>query len=316
MKMEKFTGTMFGNIKNKRNKVVTIISILVFTFIGVTILDVLYDNNEEINKHDKVIDDTKYDEESINEEMIVITYSIARREPSNDSDKIDTYNKGDKVKVVSKLTNNWYKVKTYSNYAYIKCENIKSTKEVFIDNLGVVISSVEPDNTISIDGNVSNSILNYAYNYWYLIPENVRADFKEQGWSILLTDKSLSKDLEIKYPVAGVTLTKDKIIKICGNQSSIRRALVHEIGHYIDYRNNFISRQITFKEMYDNNGSKLLDYDSNYVQAGYSEEEYFAELYRAYILNQYRIKFMFSNDIEYVVNMSNKLGTMTDNKAA
>ena len=316
MKMEKFTGTMFGNIKNKRNKVVTIISILVFTFIGVTILNVLYDNNEEINKHDKVIDDTKYDEESINEEMIVITYSIARREPSDDSDKIDTYNKGDKVKVISKLTNNWYKVKTYSNYAYIKCENIKSTKEVFIDNLGVVISSVEPDNTISIDGNVSNSILNYAYNYWYLIPENVRVDFKEQGWSILLTDKSLSKDLEIKYPVAGVTLTKDKIIKICGNQSSIRRALVHEIGHYIDYRNNFISRQITFKEMYDNNGSKLLDYDSNYVQAGYSEEEYFAELYRAYILNQYRIKFMFSNDIEYVVNMSNKLGTMTDNKAA
>lgn len=315
MKMEKFTDTMFGHIKDKRNKTVTIISILVFTFISIMILDMLYDNNEELNKQVD-IKDTEYSEVTINEEMIVVAYSVAREKPSDSSDKIDTYNKGDKVKVVSKLSNNWYKIKTYSNYAFIKCENIKSNKEVFVDSLGVVISSVEPDNTISIDGEVSNSVLNYAYNYWYLIPENIRTDFKNQGWSILLTDKSLSKELEVNYPVAGVTLTKDKVIKICGNQSSIRRALVHEIGHYIDYRSNFVSRQDTFREMYNENGSKLFDYDENYVQAGYSEEEYFAELYRAYILNQYKIKFMFSNDIEYVVNISNKVGTVTDSKAA
>lgn len=318
--MVRFMGTMYGHIKHK-GKIKVAIVLVIFTLICAISVDIILykiENKQAENKNttEEISSYTDYEEVKINEEMIVITYSILRSKPDENSSNLGVYNKGDKIKVISKLSNNWYKVKTEKNYGYIKCDNVRNSKEVFIDKDGVLITSVTPDDTIKIDGDISDNIVNYAYNYWYLIPENIRNDFKEQGWTIVLTDKSLSQDLGINYPISGVTIMQDKTIKICGNQSCIRYALVHEIGHYIDYRSNFVSRQETFKKLYEENGDKLLEYNNNYIQASYSEEEYFAELYRAYILNEYKIKFMFSDDINYVVNMSNQIGITEEDKAA
>lgn len=66
--------------------------------------------NKDVTK--KVSSYTDYKEVKINEEMIVITYSILRSKPDENSSNLGVYNKGDKIKVTSKLSNNWYKVKT------------------------------------------------------------------------------------------------------------------------------------------------------------------------------------------------------------
>lgn len=320
MQMVRFMVTIYGHIKHK-GKIKVAVVLVIFTLFCAMLIDIILyklenkqTENEDVTK--KVSSYTDYKEVKINEEMIVITYSILRSKPDENSSNLGVYNKGDKIKVTSKLSNNWYKVKTEKNYGYIKCDNVKSSKEVFIDKDGVLITSVIPDNTIKIDGDVSDNIVNYAYNYWYLIPENIRNDFKNQGWTIILTDKSLSQDLGINYPISGVTIVEDKTVKICGNQSCIRYALVHEIGHYIDFRNNFVSRGDKFKEMYKSSGNKMLEYNNNYVQASYSEEEYFAELYRAYLLGDYKIKLVFSNEIDFVLQSSNNIGAVYKDKAA
>lgn len=320
MQMVRFMVTIYGHIKHK-GKIKVAVVLVIFTLFCAMLIDIILyklENKQTENKDvtKKVSSYTDYKEVKINEEMIVITYSILRSKPDENSSNLGVYNKGDKIKVTSKLSNNWYKVKTEKNYGYIKCDNVKSSKEVFIDKDGVLITSVIPDNTIKIDGDVSDNIVNYAYNYWYLIPENIRNDFKNQGWTIILTDKSLSQDLGINYPISGVTIVEDKTVKICGNQSCIRYALVHEIGHYIDFRNNFISRGDKFKEMYKSSGNKMLEYNNNYVQASYSEEEYFAELYRAYLLGDYKIKLVFSNEIDFVLQSSNNIGAVYKDEAA
>ena len=317
--MVRFMGTIYGHIKHKKKIKVTVV-LIIFTLFCIVLVDIILyklENKQIENKGvtKNISSYTDYEEVKINEEMIVIAYSILRSKPDENSSNLGIYNKGDKIKVTSKLSNNWYKVKTGKNYGYIKCDSVRSSKEVFIDKDGLIITSVTPDGTIKIDGNVSDNIVNYAYNYWYLIPENIRNDFKNQGWTIILTDKSLSQDFGTNYNISGVTIIEDKTVKICGNQSCIRYALVHEIGHYIDYRSGFVSRQETFKRLYEENGDKLLEYNDNYTKASYSEEEYFAELYRAYILNEYEIKYKFSNDINYVVNVSNQIGTIGENKA-
>ena len=203
---------------------------------------------------------------------------------------------------------NWYEIESCGTTGYISSNNVKSTKEVFVDKEGFVIESVEPDGTIEVEGDISSNIINYAYNYWYIIPENVRKDFKEMGWKIVITNESISEELNISYKVSGATILKDKTIKVYGSQSCIRYALIHEVGHYVDYRNNFISRGDDFKELYNKNSTKLLEYNSNYTEAVYSEEEYFAELYKTYLIGDYDIKIKFNNDINFVSNVSKSIG--------
>lgn len=307
--------TMFGRIKHKEIVIVT--SVVMFLLIIVLLIaSNIYERYILKNVKTENITEYTYEETLINEEMIVISYSILRDGPNESNSKIHAYNKGDKIQVISKLSNGWYKIDAVNQTGFIKSKNIRSTSEVFIDKDGNVIYSVEQDGTIVVDGNVSNSLINYAYNYLYMIPENVRNDFKKQGWKIVLTDKSLSKELDISYEISGATVPKDKTILIYGSQSCIRYALVHEIGHYIDFRSNFISKTDSFRKLYIKHGDEMLEYNENYAKASFSEEEYFAELYRAAILGDYNIRFRFSEDIDFVLNIANNIETIDSVNAA
>ena len=299
MQKERYTVTMFGHIKDLR---IFIVTILICTVTACN------KNNNKVKEETSLdIEDIACKESRIDEEMVVIAYSIVREKPDENSVKIDTCNRGDKVRVV-KLLDNWYEIESCGTTGYISSNNVKSTKEVFVDKEGFVIESVEPDGTIEVEGDISSNIINYAYNYWYIIPENVRKDFKEMGWKIVITNESISEELNISYKVSGATILKDKTIKVYGSQSCIRYALIHEVGHYVDYRNNFISRGDDFKELYNKNSTKLLEYNSNYTEAVYSEEEYFAELYKTYLIGDYNTKIKFNNDINFVFNVSKCLG--------
>lgn len=311
--------TMFGHIKLTRKiKVATVLEILLILVIGIFITELCnkYEKQQIVSCVSNDIIDNSISETVLNKEMVVVAYSIVREKPIENSNKICTYNKGDKIKVVSKLSNSWYKVESCKNIGYVKSDSIKSTSEAFVDKDGNVIYSVKADGTIETDGDIDNSLLNYAYNYWYIIPENVRNDFRENGWRIVITDKSLSSELDIGYEISGATIPSDKTIMIYGSQSCIRYALVHEMGHYIDFRYDFISKSNDFKKRYLENGNKMLNYNSNYIQASFSEEEYFAELYRAYLIGDYKIKFMFSDDIDFVSNIGNSIGTVCNDNAA
>lgn len=268
---------------------------------------------ESFNKHNRELvknncKTTVNKSETIEDKEIYITsYCLSRKEPNDNSEKISIYNRGDKLRAIGKIDNKWYCIKTLSGKEYIKCKYTIDSDKAFIDAAGIMITPQNIDGVIESESDITDEIVNYAYNYWYLIPENIRNDFKNNGWTIRITNKSISNEIGTDYPVAGVTYTKDKSIVIEGTQSCIRRALVHEIGHYIDYRNNFISESDDFKSRFNSNSKKLLNSSDNYLQAGLDEREYFAELYREAIVGDYKTKFILKDDIDYVLNISYKL---------
>ena len=301
---------IYGHTKyeRKHRKIMSLIVILLLAIIGINIVNYKKEINT-LRKNDttKVSNVNNYKEIKINKTMIAIAYCAIRDNPKESANKIATYNKGDKVQVISKLSNNWYKVKTSETVGYVKQNYVYSTKDVYIDKEGNIITSVKSDGTIETDGNISNNIINYAYNYWYMIPESTRQNFIDNGWKIMLTDKSLKDELNLTYEICGVTIPKDKIIKIEGNQSSIRKALVHEIGHYIDVRSEYKSCSKQFKKMFKTNGDKLLDYNKSYTVAAYNEKEFFAELYRIHILNIDTIGIKFDKEIKFIEDTERNL---------
>lgn len=253
------------------------------------------------------IDNLGYYEKRLNCYMYINSACNTYKEPNNTSINISSYSRGRKVKVISNLQTGWCKIDTRYGSEYIQNEYLTPVTDVFIDSGGIMITQEKYDDTIEKEENISDEVLNYAYNYWYLIPEYVRKDFKNNGWKIILTEKSLSSEFNIPYTVSGVTLPKEKQIVVAANQSCIRNALIHEVGHYIDIRNNTISKGEIFKARYNEHGNKMLDYNGSYIQSIYSPEEYFAELYRASIIGSYNMKFMFSDDIKYILQCEKNL---------
>lgn len=247
---------------------------------------------------------TSIQDKSLDTEMYVTQYCIVREQPNNTSEKIATYNKGEKITILTKLSNNWYMIKTNDKVGYVQSKYLEDTNKVFMDIDGIQIESVIPDNTIQVDNReIQSSIINYAYNYWYIIPENIRNNFKQNGWHILLTTKPLEEELNLDYSIIAVTLPKEKVIKIEATQSGIRKSLIHEVGHYIDYTNNYISKTKDFKEIYIEESGKL---DINYGQAKFNELEYFAESFRIYISNDTE-KVLIPKTIKIIENTINKM---------
>lgn len=255
---------------------------------------------DEIIQHTDATQSESSIVEEINTEMYVTDYCNVYKNPDNTSEKICAISKGEKLKVLSKLSNNWYKVETSNTIGYIKSDYLSSTSEVFIDTYGITITSVKPDGTIKYNNDISNTIVNYAYNYWYLLPENIRNNFTNNEWHIELVSTSLKEEYNLEYTISGITLPEEHTIKLQANQSSIRNALIHEIGHYLDYINNYPSSDQAFKSLYNKHGSKLLDTLTNFTDSNYNEKEYFAELFKAYILNDYTITYQFSSEINII----------------
>ena len=223
-------------------------------------------------------------EDIINKEGYILNYCVSRDLNGN---KINIYNRGDKVTIISKLSNNKYKIATDE---YIDTEHIESNETVFIDSNGVEIRAVSPDGVIKTDGDIQSSLCNYAYNYWYLIPNDIRDEFIKDGWAIILTDKSIRDEMNTEYDIIGITLPDDKQIKIMGTQKAIREALIHEVGHYIDIKLGDISKTIGFSSIYKETYNELLNYTDNYTVAEFNEREAFAELIKHYYMNNIKIK--------------------------
>ena len=240
---------------------------------------------------------TEVDEQFINKEGYIINYCISR---DKDDNKVSVYNKGDKITIISKLSNNKYKIDTDE---YVDIKHIETSDTIFIDDNELIIRSVKPDGIINADGNIPNSLINYAYNYWYLIPDNIRNQFKNDGWTIIITNKSLSKEVNTGYEIIGITLPDTKQIKIIGTQKAIREALIHEVGHYVDLSFDNISKTEQFSIIYNDIKDILLDNTQSYSLAEFNKREAFAEMFEYYYINDIRIKTLLSKQYEQLMSI-------------
>jgi hypothetical protein len=197
------------------------------------------------------------------------------------NNKIANLSIGDKVQSQSSLPTDTQVQVIYNNeIGYINSEYLESTESCYIDSIGTIIKSVQQDETIyKSSDTIGENLLNYAYNYWYIIPETIRQDFKQNNWKIELTNTSLSEEYNLDYNILAITLPDEQLIKIQATQSNIRNSLIHEVGHYVDYTNNYISESNQWKEAKSNE----LQYLDTTIESKYmNNKEYFAESFRVY----------------------------------
>lgn len=256
-------------------------------------------NKQEINTDNEYIEI-----EQINKEMVIKSFCYAKYEPYDDSESIFMCNIGDKITVLSNLSSGWSKIKAYEKEGYVKSDCIGELNSIFVDDNDIVIESVDIPQCIKADEDVQNNIINYASNYWYIIPSNIRSEFIDDGWTIYIVSNQLEDILNIDYNILAYTNPDNKTIYIEDRQKAIRKSLIHEIGHYIDIRENYISDSDTFLDIYEKH-SKYSNIADKELYNNFSNKEYFAASFQEYILRSTELKLRNKATYDFFSNLEN-----------
>lgn len=158
---------------------------------------------------------------------------------------------------------------------------------------------------VIFSGDIDSSVKLKACQVWSSVPNRIRADFLNYGWNIVVTDENLSDKYEMDYNVVGCTVQAEKTIYIVNDTRAIDKALLHEIGHYIDLRSDYSSQSVEFSNIYLAESAKLFEVNKTDDYAQTSEEEYFAEAFQQIIKRPDMISIQTPNTFNYIANIMN-----------
>lgn len=147
--------------------------------------------------------------------------------------------------------------------------------------------------------------------YFNTIPWVVRSHFESDGWHVYVTDnvdalwKSINgSDISM---LAGFCTTKKEAIYIA-NRSNAYPCVVHEMGHYIDYR-VWIANMYAFRPSTDATFVAIYARELNDFKAAFEpwdhnvadSKEYFAEAFSAYVNDASKLQQYCPNTYDYIV---------------
>ena len=134
-------------------------------------------------------------------------------------------------------------------------------------------------NVVQAEGKVSKTRVNNVNTYYLGIPENVRQYLEDKGWTFICSAQSFGKRYGYTGSILALTVYKDKVIYI-DNRKKAESAIVHEVGHAIDYSYGFTSNSQAFNDIFavehNNVSSFWITHHSNTDTA----VEYFAEAFQ------------------------------------
>lgn len=119
------------------------------------------------------------------------------------------------------------------------------------------------------------------------VPQPLLNMFYEDNWGFALTNEDLNqKFFQGKYDyVSAVTDSQAKTIWLVQNEEAIRKAAIHEMGHYLDIKLGRPNKQKDFNEIWREERTKFVVVDGSPNQAKQSCSEYFAESFQQMLLN-------------------------------
>ena len=132
--------------------------------------------------------------------------------------------------------------------------------------------------TCTVNGTMTVDFANETIRAINLIPRELLRGFFNDRWKFVIcnTDKNYW----------GLTDTNSKLIFIYYKQYDDKHTVVdtvlHEIGHYYDYTNNFISESNEFTRVYDSRVYKDFKRNDNYCYT--NKQELYATIFRDSIL--------------------------------
>lgn len=158
----------------------------------------------------------------------------------------------------------------------------------YIENQYLSLQMV-PGYNFSIIGNFSEDRVAYANKYISYIPDAVWKEFQRRNWTLIITTKDVRNTYSPNHPVkgsfAGLTMFSRKKCAIGDSEKRLRRALIHEIGHFADYCKGYPSKGKAFKKIYREERSKVKFVERVDNHCTSSSIEYFAESFAHYLIH-------------------------------
>lgn len=181
-------------------------------------------------------------------------------------------------------------LKAETGQLYARIDNLKKSQDESV----LIEYSILP---IYIEGDAQKKDAMEAANYLKLLPDNLLLTLKEKGWSVVVT----SKDIEDTYGsgvenTIGLTLYYQEKIYVLADSYAVQSCMLHEIGHVVDFMNDFISYGEEWSIIYDKE-AKNSGYEPYFYK---SASEYFAQAFQEYFLNGEALKVQGPNTYQFL----------------
>lgn len=191
--------------------------------------------------------------------------------PGNQFEIVTTVPMSTKVNVIGEVDNGWMKIQL-AGVDYFCCRE--------------ELSDVPYNDIVVCEAGASQAIKNKANAYWNEnVPDWLKRQFVDNGWKIVISGTKLSNRFGFNMSVAGITHYDRKIVYLDNRESVIKRAMIHEIGHAIDYIHGLPSQSDEFKVIF--NAEKYHFTDVASIGDGHeisSSVEYFAQVFNNIVL--------------------------------
>lgn len=230
---------------------------------------------------------TKYSSTSLN----------LRNGPGTNFDKIKTISLNDEVTVIGEIENGWVKVKFKDDEYFCSGKYLMDKKKE------IQVQPASPyDNKIYGEPGSSADIVNKANAYWNKnVPNWLKQKFIDSGWRIAISGTSLAARYGYGMSIAGITDYGSKIVFIDNREKPIKNAMIHELGHFVDYVYGFPSQSGEFTQIFNEEKHSFIDCTS--VGDGHETSnvmEYFAAVFQNAIINGGNCKTQAPRSYEFV----------------
>lgn len=171
-----------------------------------------------------------------------------RTGPSTDYSRIATLAYGTEIAVTGDCGNGWYRIDYQGMDAYVSAAYVSDTQPVIEEATAASVPGIAESYAGASRDWVDKVNQQLAY-----VPENVKARFVSEGWHIYITTENLAQTYfaGVYNSVQGVTDYAGKTIKIETRNAAVNGAVVHEMGHFVDYILGTPSMSSEFTQIYN-----------------------------------------------------------------
>lgn len=185
----------------------------------------------------------------------------------------------------------------------------KAAEEKCAAQVAAAAPAVEYDTGIvTLEGNASRKDGATVYNYYRQIPENVRNRFESDGWQLILTTNNFGAQFGYygKY-LAFSYMGSDRKVMYIDDRPAAMDAVLHEMGHVIDWTSCFVSYTSEFSDIYSEEvGTFCLFHSTN--KSNYDTTlEYFAESYQVCLQHPEQMQQYCPRTYAYVMQYANAM---------
>lgn len=246
--------------------------------------------NLERNREEKKIEELFIEEKNDVEEIVFdinesekTVYAISnvnvRTMPSKDSEKLGSLSYAEEIKQLGTCDNGWTQVIYNNQIAYISSSYLQDTKPEKIELTTSAYSGI-----IQKQGNVSDTRLANIEAYYVKIPQNIRTYVESLGWKYVCSDNNFGAQYGYTGSILALSVYDEKLIYI-DNRQKAEDAIIHEVGHALDWSLGFISYQQEFLNIFYAEVETFRTIDQTHANNTASTIEYFAEAFAFSILN-------------------------------